>query len=574
MPFGVRRAVSVGRQFASRLHESLRGLRPAEQASRALRLEMLGRLDDFARRDRGAPAVEGCVLVDGMWDNANYWIRYALVRRALGLTRLPEVGVLGVHARSRVREGFARLGIRDLVDYRAGAAARSNFRSEAKRLLALTRAPEDILDWELPSGFPGTLVFDGLLKRQRRATIDLSDPLLPGQVAEALSCIAVAEAVFEDRPCGLVVLSHALDYTYAAIAWAAMRRGVPVLVLYGDYGVSRFIRLNEAEDLFAYPGRPSVAEMRALAGPADASLHRAGKAYLDMRLAGRTDDVGARYAYQRRRAPVTRAALCARFGWDPARPVIGVYAANWFDYPHVTGLSVFRDFLDWTELTLDVAGRRTDVNWLFKAHPCDDWYADIRGARLQDLVEHAPRPNIRLADASWNGNDLIQCLDGIVTCHGTIGIEAAARGKPVLTAHKGWYGHAGFTRSPDTRRDYFAALQSRWWSPWDADAAAAAAERFAGWYFCAPAWHGSYVFRDDSEQDAIFAGLPDFLARNDAALRRETETIRAWFESGHPYYHIYKMSRADRFAVVGGESGCAADAPKPDRGAARRAGCG
>lgn len=558
MSVGVRHAVSRGKQFAARLHESLRGLGPAARARRVLRLRMLSHLDDFARTERCAPVVQGCVLVDGMWDNANYWIRYALVRRALGLTALPEIGILGTHARGRVREGFTRFGIGDLVDFRAEGSALSKFRAEAKRLLDTTREPADILDWTLPGGFPGTLVFDGLLKRQRRATIDLADPLLQDWVAEALSAIAAAEILFEKRSYGLVVLSHALDYTYAAIAWAAIHRRVPVLVIYGDYGVSRFIRLRDGKDLFAYPGRPTVAEMRGLGAAADNSLRRAGRAYLDMRLGGRTGDISAHYAYQRRSASVTREALCARFGWDPAKPVIGVYAANWFDYPHVTGLSVFRDFLDWAEFTLDAAAKRSDVNWLFKAHPCDDWYADIRGVRLQDLVERAAKPNVQIADTTWNGNDLIQCFDGIVTCHGTIGVEAAAQGKPILTAHRGWYGHAGFTLSPETRQDYAEALKSRWWSPWDRNTAIAAAERFAGWYFCTPDWHGTYVFHDDSEQDAIFAGLPDFLACNDAAIRREIETIRTWFDSGHPYYHIYKISRANRFAVAGGESAAGA----------------
>lgn len=85
-------------------------------------------------------------------------------------------------------------------------------------------------------------------------------------------------------------------------------------------------------------------------------------------------------------------------------------------------LHYFRDFLEWIEQTLAVASAQDSVNWLFKAHPCDDWYASIQGTQLEDLVTSTCQPHIRLADKTWNGLDLIHTLDGIVTCHGTIGI--------------------------------------------------------------------------------------------------------------------------------------------------------
>jgi isoleucyl-tRNA synthetase len=62
--------------------------------------------------------------------------------------------------------------------------------------------------------------------------------------------------------------------------------------------------------------------------------------------------------------------------------------------------------------------------------------------------------------------------------------------------------------------------------------------------------------------------LPDFLVRNEGALRRETETIRTWFESGHAYYHIYKMNRSDQFAAMGGQVALLADAPESEQRAA------
>lgn len=548
------RHLLLGRRYLGRLYDRARALAPARRrsarAATIARRNAIGVLDLWSRNAPSGERAAESVLIDGMWDNANFWIRYALLRRALHLTGARETGLLGGFSRKRVREAFACQGINDLVDYHARTTSRGPFVHQARKLLATTQTAGDVLEWSLPHGFPAALVFDGILKRQRRATVDLSDPLLADHVAEALACIDGADRIVEEGGYDLVVLSHALDYTYAALAWAAIRREIPVVVLYGDYGTARFIRMSEPDALFAYPGRPSKAEIDAVPEGARQAMAREGGRQLDARLKGQAGDVGSNYAYRNRRGRIDRRSLCDQFGWDPERPLLGVYAPNWFDYPHVSGLRNFRDFLDWTEVTLAVAAKREDVNWLFKAHPCDDWYPDIRGPRLEDVVRHANGAHLRLADESWNGLDLIDCLDGIITCHGTIGLEAAHLGKPVLTAHRGWYGHAGFSISPDDRDGYTAALATPWWAGWDAGAAAHRARIFAGWYFCLPDWHGAYVYRDDSEQDAIYADLEEFLSGSADALAREIETIRDWYDSGHPYYHVFKIGQARNFQTA------------------------
>ena len=271
------------------------------------------------------------------------------------------------------------------------------------------------------------------------------------------------------------------------LAWAALKRNIPILMLYGDYGTARLFHLKEPADLFTYPRRPTQEEMSSMLPGIQERLRAQG------------------------------------------------------------ALHYFRDFLEWNEQTLAVASAQDSVNWLFKAHPCDDWYASIQGTRLEDLVTSTCQPHIRLADKTWNGLDLIHTLDGIVTCHGTIGIEATALGTPVLVVHPGWYGHAGFVINPASRDNYLAALRTEWWKTLDKEAARQHAELFAGWMFCVPNWHGNYTMQDDSRQDAIYSKLPVFLTDNATAMDREVQEIRDWFEAGHRYFHVFKVMRVGAF---------------------------
>lgn len=298
-----------------------------------------------------------------------------------------------------------------------------------------------------------------------------------------------------------------------------------------------------------YPERPTPGELGTMSDERAASLRALGARQLAARLGGKTTDVGAIYAYQRRQVSIDREELARRFGWDSANPTIGIYNSNWFDYPHASGLHGFRDFLDWIGATLEVAKARPDVNWLFKAHPCDDWYDKIIGQRLEDLVAAINLPHIRLADKSWNGLDLMRALDGIVTCHGTIGIEATSQSIPVMVPYDGWYGHAGFVSCADGREDYLARLQKAWWEGCDRAANRELAELFAGWAFCVPDWQEDCVYFDDSCQDEIYAGLDEFLRANQTALTREAGEVAAWFADGHPYYHVFSMRRAKRFRL-------------------------
>ncbi len=222
-----------------------------------------------------------------------------------------------------------------------------------------------------------------------------------------------------------------------------------------------------------------------------------------------------------------------------------VYASHWFDMPHVHGMRNFRDFLDWTEATLEIARERTDINWLFKNHPCEDWYG---GVTLHDLFEGIGAAHIRLIPRDWNNFAVLQAADAIITCHGTVGIEAAALGKPVLVSDRGWYDECGFVRPSPTREAYLDTLQSNWWQDHDAAAVRERALLFAGYYFCIPRWQESFLTADDAYQNRLYGVLEELLDARKEDVVREIDSIARWYESTKPFLHTFKMQEASEFS--------------------------
>ncbi|MCC7250946.1 hypothetical protein [Hyphomicrobium sp.] len=480
------------------------------------------------------------VLVDASWDNANYWYRYSILRSALGIAPGAETAVIGPHKRRVVLTTLKALGVSRCEDFQTLVGQEEKLRESAAMLLRTAQRPADILAWRLPSDLPPSILYDGIIKRQRAARVDLAHPLLLDHIAEALGSIAAAEALLDKVRPELVVLSHAIEFRYGSIAWCALRRNIPVIVAFGNYGLLRYCKLSRPEDFFETVDRPDSQQIDALDAEIRQRLADRGLAYLGRRMSGATDDIGARYAFGANigNGP-SRGSICQEFGWDESKPIVAVYASNWFDYPHGVGMRNFSDFLDWLEVTLEAVKSQTGCNWLFRAHPCDRWYG---GITLADLMAEAPMEHIRLCPIEWNGAHVQTAVDGLVTVHGTAGIEYAAAGKPVLLADRGWYHDVGFAHHCTSREAYVAALLDPTWLTMANQRTTELAAIFAGMYFC-PSSETNVPMGDDSEQDRLHGLVDDMVSKQVAFVHSEIAAVAQWWNCGAAHFHTWQVLR-------------------------------
>lgn len=503
----------------------------------------------FAELARESPErFDGEVLIDAQFDNPNYWLRVSLLRAALGLAYGKETGLLGEFRQAECSRTMRILGIREQKRLPTIPVDRKAVRKLSRELARSARSSDDILGWKLPENIPAAMIYDGILKRQRLATIDVGRSDFPALVEEGLMGIARAKQLLDEHDFRLIVISHPVHFTYGPIAWQALQRGIPVVLPFGLFGVIRMTHMRHPRDLFAFYDRPTRVEMDALPRQRARLLADVGREYLASRFGGKADDLASVYAYQRRAEATSRAEMCRRFGWDPAKPIVGFYGANWYDWPHQLGMSQFRDFLDWTEATFAAARAHTDVNWLFKPHPCEEWFGGISLASTVGQYGHAP--HIAVADLRWNNTAVMNSIDALITYHGTAGIEFASLGKPVLVPDRGKYDDCGFVKVARDRAEYLRVLRTEWWRDMDLQECRERAEVFAGWWFCAPAWQGQFILADDPRGNALYDVIPGLLDHNASVVACEIRHLKAWYHSGHAYSHTYKMMQADAFKLT------------------------
>lgn len=127
---------------------------------------------------------------------------------------------------------------------------------------------------------------------------------------------------------------------------------------------------------------------------------------------------------------------------------------NW-DNSFGFGESPFKTFAEWIEYTTRVIVHVDSVDWVIKIHPAEyfsETERDLKNgayAQVQEFIPNLPEHiSILPPHATINPVDFLQSVDGVISCCGTSGLEAAALGKIVINASSGYYSQRGFTYDP------------------------------------------------------------------------------------------------------------------------------
>jgi len=152
---------------------------------------------------------------------------------------------------------------------------------------------------------------------------------------------------------------------------------------------------------------------------------------------------------------------------DPSKKTVVVFSHVLWDATFFYGKGLFEDYESWLVETVKAAVNNPRVNWVIKLHPDLVWklkYEKARG-KLRDLlvIEAAsgalpPHVKLVLPETDIDTYSFFEITDVCVTVRGTIGIEMACRGVPVLTGGTGRYSGLGFTVDSDSPQAYLDRL--------------------------------------------------------------------------------------------------------------------
>lgn len=511
-----------------------------------------GRLRDLANRTwieryyrrQPPPIAYGArrvVVVEGLWDNPNHWLRLWMFLHAM----LPDVP-LDVVAILRPQDDWVKrrsleaLGVRRFVYLNDIHHPPARFHSRAEGLLAGATSLRDMLRLELPDGLPAYVFVDTVIKEQRNPQPPVQgNPVWAEVLAELLWLSEFYRELFEQHDVSAVVSSHAWKNEFASLCWTALRRKIPFYYMIAHYNSIRIRKMASPEDYRAPNEHLSFAGFCALSEDIRKGLIERGRAYMAERFEGASDFIVIRYAIKPNLRNQNRADLVQSLGLDPRKPLVVVYAHSWFDFPHTQAMTNFTDPLDWIMFTLETVTPLTDVNWAFKPHPCDRWYGNIR---LADLVSGLPS-HIAIVPEESDSLAVQSAAEALVTIQGSIAIEAAAAGKTVLCADRSMYTDWGFAHTAASREDYAAKLRTITKLAKPTVEQSERAMAFAATALAPPPLEsGSLRLTCDTLyiEDKLYPSLKRILRWKQHAIHEETASLRRWLNSPHQSYNVWR----------------------------------
>lgn len=156
---------------------------------------------------------------------------------------------------------------------------------------------------------------------------------------------------------------------------------------------------------------------------------------------------------------ISREVAIQQLGLNPHKKNIVIMAHTFTDAVFNYGDLYFRDYYDWTEQTLEIAGENTAVNWVLKPHPTRYSYNETEDS-IEDMFERNKKPNMVLLPDDVSAESIRNIADVIVTIGSNAGAEFACEGIPSVIVGKPYYSGFGYTVEPKTRKEYEACLKN------------------------------------------------------------------------------------------------------------------
>ena len=518
--------------YASRWVADLREARPRRSLEECFRQYQAG----FSVNSKRV------ILCEGMWDNPNHFFRLHMMLAAMpDAKECRLVCVLRNREETKQQRTLESLGATEFIYLEEPVHRGEPFMEIARQLLRNVRSHHDLLEVELPDSLPAYVFYDTVLKVARHPQPPMDSLLWTTVLAEVLRNLAMYKDFFARHEVVRVVSSHPWKNEYATLCWTAITHAVPCYYVTGFCEGIRMRRLRTAEDFSMPVEHCASADFDALPAAAQRQVIERGQAYLAERDRGQSSDINARHAFRPDKRETSKAAARRILGVPEGKPLVVVYAQVWFDFPHTFAMQNFTDFLDWITFTVAQVSKNTSVTWLLKPHPGDSWYG---GVRLADVLGSLPS-HVQLCAEETDSLTTQVAADYAVTVHGTVAIEATARGVPVLCADRSYYGDWAFSYTAKSREEYAQLLASIQSLARPTEEHRQRAMAFAA-LSLAPTPEAMGLLRtscDSSDRRMLYEEIVARFERGKERLLVEQNAIGEWLASAHSSYAAYQTIR-------------------------------
>jgi hypothetical protein len=499
------------------------------------------RLDEIYRIHKPpiTPNTDHVVICEGMWDNPNHWFRLYLAIKALArFHNFRLIGVLRRHRDYLQRKTLESLGVNEFVYLEENHISLDAMQSQAAKMLSGVKDYWDLLKLKLPVDLPAHIYYDTALKLERSPQPHLSSRVWQRALGGALRDLVFYEELFNKNNVLGVVSSHPWKNEYATLCWTAISRHIPFYFLTAYNESIRIRRMIKPQDYYIPLEYMDIKEYNSLSENTKRKIALRGDEYLSERFSRNSTDINVQYAFHPEARAHDQRRAKEMLGINSHKPLVLIFGSVWFDFPHYFGMSNFTDFLDWIRTTVEIVKENKSVIWALRPHPVEAWYG---GYRMKDLVKDLP-DNIIMINKQVDSLTAQNAADAIVTVHGTVAVEAVARGIRTLSADRSYYSDWQFAIGSDSKKDYCHKLVNIIDLPNPDPLQIEKAKVFVATTIGNPPTSLRHLrLEDDTKQNALYPGLYARFTNEQDEIENEVECISAWVKKQHHSFNAFRI---------------------------------
>ncbi len=159
--------------------------------------------------------------------------------------------------------------------------------------------------------------------------------------------------------------------------------------------------------------------------------------------------------------------LISSLGLDPDKKTAVIFAHIFWDATFFWGEDLFDNYEDWLIHMVKAAAKNPHLNWLVKIHPGNtvkDHRDGYTGENPEVVAIRSTlgdtQTNVRVIppESEISTLSLFDIMNYCVTVRGSIGMESACRGIPVITAGTGRFDQRGFTIDSNSREECLSLI--------------------------------------------------------------------------------------------------------------------
>ncbi len=250
------------------------------------------------------------------------------------------------------------------------------------------------------------------------------------------------------------------------------------------------------------------------------------------------------------------ARLRERLGLNPNKKTAFIFPHILWDAALFWGKCLFRDFEEWLVETVRAACENDQVNWVIKIHPANKRLREIlsfhgEAAEITALEKYIGKLPSHITmvrpESDISSYSLFSIMDYCITVRGTIGMEAARLGIPVVTGGTGLYDNKGFTIDSETRQEYLRKIHNIQSIPRLSSNQQELAERFAYANFLMRPWRATSVtlrYLPDSE-NFLSEGQVNIASKEQWYTAADVRAFADWItDPSRPHEYLAHLSPA------------------------------